>query len=71
MVLVSTSCFDEVILADSDFGISSYDKTWSDFLLYFNRIDFFVFTYFMVWFRENPKLVEASFFLMSSWMAVK
>ena len=63
MVLLSTSCFDAVILAEivisgSEF-MTNFDKI---FLSYFNRFDFLVFTFcFMVLFQDNHKLKEARF----------
>ena len=52
MVLVSTSCFDEVILAEIVIlGSQVMTKFDRIFLLYVNRFDFFVFAFcFMVWF---------------------
>ena len=42
MVFLSTSCFDEVILAEIVFSGSQF--VTKDFLSYFNRFDFIVFT---------------------------
>ena len=48
MVFVSTSCFDEVILAEIVFSgsqlITKFDQI---FLSYFNRFDFFCFYFFV------------------------
>ena len=45
MVFVSTSCFNDVILAEIVFSGSQYiTKFKSDFLSYLNRFDFIVFT---------------------------
>ena len=46
---------------DSQFGISSYDEIWSEFLSYFNRFYFFMLFCITVLFQDNPKLVEARF----------
>ena len=51
VLLVSTSCFDEVILAKKNyFGISIYGKIRSDFfiILKLNRFDFLLFTFFVL-----------------------
>ena len=51
MVLVSTSYFDEVILAEIIIsGSQVMTKFDQIFLSYFNRFDFFVFTFFALWF---------------------
>ena len=64
MVLASTSCFDEVVLAEIVIS-GSQVMTKFDQIFYHILTDliFFVFDFcFMVWFRENHKLVEASYF---------
>ena len=71
MVFVSTSCFDEVILADIVFS-------GSQFITKFDQIFYHILTdlilllllfCFMTLFQDNHKLVKARFCLMSSWMA--
>ena len=63
MVLVSTSCFDEIILAEIVISGSQVVTKFDQILSYFNRFDCFVFSFlFMVCFWENHKLVETSFF---------
>ena len=60
MILVSTKCFDEVILAEIVISgsqvMTKFDHILTDLIFLF-----FLFC-FIVWFRENHKLVEASFF---------
>ena len=63
MVFVSTSCFDEVILAEIVLSgsqlITKFDHI---FLTYFNRFDFiFLLFCFMTLFQDNHKLVKARF----------
>ena len=48
MVLVSTSCFDEVILAEIVNSGSQVMTKFDQIFLYVNRLDFFVFTLFYV-----------------------
>ena len=64
MVLVSTSCFDEVILAEMIISGSQLKRKFDQiFLSSFNRFDFIVFTFcLMVLFQDNHKLEEARFF---------
>ena len=61
MVLVRNSCFDDEILAEIVISGSQGMTKFDQILLYFNNFIFFYFC-FMVWFRENHKLVEASVF---------
>ena len=64
MVLVSTSCFDEVSLAEIVISgsqvMTKFDQIFYHILT--DLIFLFLLFCFMVWFRENHKLVEASFF---------
>ena len=64
MVLVSASCFDEVILAEIVISgsqiMTKFDQIFFHILT--DLIFLFLLFCFMVWFEENPKLVEASFF---------
>ena len=48
MVLVSTSCFDEVILAEIVISGSQFITKFDQIFL--NRFDFLVFTFFVLWF---------------------
>ena len=62
MVLVSTSCFDEVILAEIVIS-GSQVMTKFDQIFYHISTDLIFFTFLFYGFcRENHKLVEASFF---------
>ena len=73
MILVISSCFDEIILAEIIIS-GSQAMTKIDQIFYHILIDLiflFLLFCFMVWLQENRKLVEASCFLVSSWMAVK
>ena len=65
MVLVSTSCFDEVILAEIVFSgsqfITKFDQIFYHILT--DLILLFLLFCFMVLFQDNHKLVEARFVL--------
>ena len=64
MVLVSTSCCDKVILAEIVISgsqvMTKFDQIFYHILT--DLIFLFLLFCFMVWFRKNHKLVEASFF---------
>ena len=63
MVLVGTSCFDELILAEINFSgsqlITKFDQIFYDILT--DLIFLFLLFCFMVLFQDNHKLVEARF----------
>ena len=61
MVLVSTSCSDEVILAEIVISRSQVMTKFDPIFDYFltDLIFLFLLFCFMFWFRENQKLVEA------------
>ena len=73
MVLVDTSCLDEVILAEIFVLGSQFMTKFNQILKYFSTdlISLFLHFRFMVLYQDNHKLVEARFFLTSSWMAFK
>ena len=61
--LVSTSCFNEVILAEIVISGSQVMTKFDQIFFYLLSTDLIsLFFCFMVWFRKNHKLVEASFF---------
>ena len=60
MVLVGTSCVDEVLLIEIVISGSSL-MTNFDQIFYHILIDLTFFTFFMVLFQDTPKLKEASF----------
>ena len=70
MVLVGTSCFDGVLLAKIVISGSQF-MTKLDQIFYHFLTDLILFLLFMVLSQGNHKVVEACFFLMSSWMAFK
>ena len=63
MVLLSTTCFDDVILAEMVISgsqvMTKFDQIFYHILT--DLIFLFLLFCFMVWFRENHRLVEASF----------
>ena len=62
MVLVSNSCFDEVILAEIVVSVSQFITKFDQILSFFNRFDFlFLLFCFMVLFQDNHKLLEDRF----------
>ena len=64
MVLLGTSCFDEVSLAETVASISQFMKQFDQifYLILTYLIFFFLFSYVMVLFKDNHKFVEAHLF---------